>query len=144
MIRPFRPADREACAAILTRAGRRAFHWADWPDFDGPAFDAVTEDEHILVAEIDGRIAGFVAVYTAENFLHHLYVDPDVIGRGLGAALLDEALRRFGPALSLKCQTRNQPARAFYRKSGWLEDEEPGGADSLGAWLFIRSPPEAA
>lgn len=143
MIRDFRLADREFCAGILTTAGRSAFHWAQWPVFDGHGFDTVTRNEHILVAEIGGCVAGFAAVYKPENFLHHLYIDPDRAGRGIGVALLGEVMKRFGPALSLKCQTRNLTARAFYRKCGWLEEERCGGADGIGSWLFIRSPQAA-
>lgn len=143
VIRDFRSSDRLPCARILTEAGRRAFHWAEWPRFDGAGFDGVTREEEILVAEMRGRVAGFAAVYRPENFLHHLYVDPDLAGSGVGIALLREAMRRFGPVMSLKCQVRNQGARAFYRRCGWLEDKEPGGADRIGEWLRIRSP-EAA
>ncbi|QEN85508.1 GNAT family N-acetyltransferase [Labrys sp. KNU-23] len=143
IIRDFSPADREPCARILSKAGRLAFHWADWPVFDGLGFDEVTKGEQVLVAEARHQVAGFAAIYTPENFLHHLYVDPDLAGRGVGVALLGEAMKRFGPALSLKCQTRNQVARNFYRKCGWLEDEQDGGTDGIGSWLFIRSPQAA-
>ncbi|MGJ4860281.1 N-acetyltransferase family protein [Labrys sp. La1] len=140
MIRDFSSADREPCARILSKAGRMAFYWADWPVFDGPGFDEVTKGEQILVAETHNQVVGFAAVYMPENFLHHLYIDPDLAGCGIGATLLGETIRRYGPALSLKCQMRNQVARNFYRKCGWLEDDQPGGADRLGSWLFIRSP----
>ncbi len=56
--------------------------WAA-PDFD-PAVDAV-------VAELDGRVAGYAAMRPGEA---HAYVHPDAEGRGLGSALLDWTERR--------------------------------------------------
>ena len=43
----------------------------------------------VIVAEIDGEIAGFAAVVGGE--LDGLFVEPDLWGRGIGAALVDAA-----------------------------------------------------
>jgi hypothetical protein len=39
---------------------------------------------------------------------------------------------------------RNLPARRFYRAMGWLETDEPGGADAqTGNWIWMRTPAAA-
>ena len=138
-IRPIKPGDEARCAAIMSRAMRQAFHWAHVPDTDVASFRAATTGETVLVAETNGLVVGFAAIYDPGCFLHHLYVDTDAQGAGIGKALLAEAIRSAGPSLSLKCQVRNDKARRFYRACGWVEDEAPGGEDEYGAWLMIRA-----
>ena len=138
-LRPMAPGDEARCAGIMSRAMRQAFHWARVPDVDAASFQAFTADETVLVAEADGRVVGFASVYGPGRFLHHLYVDTDVQGMGIGRALLSEAVLRTGPSLSLKCQVRNENARRFYRACGWVEDEGAGGEDEYGPWVSIRA-----
>ena len=60
VVRPCLPADSAACVAILALAGRDAFSGVA----DHAAFLAATQGEDIFVAERDGVLAGFAAVYT--------------------------------------------------------------------------------
>ena len=136
-IRAFAPADASSCTAVLALAGREAFG----PVADGAAFTAATQGEDILVAESDGIVIGFAAVYTGDApdyFLHHLYVHPAHSGAGIGAQLLAVVVARFGPHLSLKTQLANTGARRLYARAGWIEDAADSGVDLLGAWLRVR------
>lgn len=76
----------------------------------------------VLVAELDGRVAGFAAVVGGE--LDGLFVEPDLWRRGIGAALVDAAThqaRRKGLALTV---IANPNARDFYESCGFsLEGE---------------------
>jgi GNAT superfamily N-acetyltransferase len=76
----------------------------------------------VLVAELDGRLAGFAALVGGE--LDGLFVEPDLWRRGIGAALLNEATheaRRKGLALTV---IANPSARDFYKRCGFsLEGE---------------------
>jgi GNAT superfamily N-acetyltransferase len=76
----------------------------------------------VLVAELDGRVAGFAAVVGGE--LDGLFVEPDLWRQGIGAALVDEATRearRRGLALTV---IANPSARDFYQRCGFsLEGE---------------------
>ncbi|MCL1030278.1 GNAT family N-acetyltransferase [Serratia sp. arafor3] len=54
-------------------------------------FDRSTTGEEIWVAEQDGRLLGFVSIYRAEDFIHHLYVDTQQPPQGVGSALLHAA-----------------------------------------------------
>lgn len=136
-VRPCVKADTVFCIAILALAGRDAFG----PVVDAAAFQAATLGEQILVAERDGVVMGFAAVYTGaapEHFLHHLYVHPAHSGKGIGAQLLAAVVARFGPQLSLKTQMSNTGARRFYARAGWREDAGDCGVDAVGAWIRVR------
>ena len=82
----------------------------------------------VIVAEADGRLAGFAAV--GDGWLHHLYVDPDRQGRGVGSALLAEAQRRSPAGLQCWAFQRNARARSFYEARGWRAVELTDGADN--------------
>lgn len=71
-------------------------------------FDAATADEQLWVAECDGQPVGFAAVWTADNFLHHLFVDPDWQGKHIGSALLAQVERTFTASGTLKCLMENK------------------------------------
>lgn len=140
LIRPGTSADTASCATILALAGRDSFG----PVADSGVFQRATQDEQLLVAERDGTVVGFAAVYTGnapDHFLHHLYVHPAHSGLGIGAQLLAAVTRRFGPMLSLKTQLANTGARRFYARAGWVEDHGDGGVDAIGAWIRVRYQP---
>lgn len=77
----------------------------------------------VIVAEIDGLIAGFAAVVGGE--LDGLFVEPDLWGHGIGRALADAATRearKRGLALNVVANPR---ARRFYESCGFsVEGEE--------------------
>jgi GNAT superfamily N-acetyltransferase len=77
----------------------------------------------VIVAEMDGVIAGFAAVVGGE--LDGLFVEPDLWGHGIGRALADAATneaRRRGLALKVIANPR---ARRFYESCGFsVEGEE--------------------
>ncbi|HEY6047735.1 MAG TPA: GNAT family N-acetyltransferase [Sphingomicrobium sp.] len=71
----------------------------------------------VIVAELDGRVAGFAAVVGGE--LDGLFVEPELWRRGVGAALAEEAThvaRRKGLTLTV---IANPAAREFYAKCGF-------------------------
>ena len=77
----------------------------------------------VIVAEVDGEIAGFAALVAGE--LDGLFVEPDLWGLGIGKALLDAATheaRRKGYTLSVIANPR---ARGFYERCGFsVEGDE--------------------
>ena len=92
-------------------------------------------DESIRVLESDGDVAGFVSFgplrddpswlgYAGEVSM--LYLEPELVGRGHGAALLSAALEELG---RLRCYwvvvwvlARNERARQFYEREGFSLD----------------------
>jgi GNAT superfamily N-acetyltransferase len=139
-IRPFLAADAAACAALMGRALRQAGIAVGPGAGSTDAFLAAMVEEELVVAALNGAPTGFAAVYRPAAFVHHLYVDPARQRRGAGSALLAAAARIAGPGASLKCLVANRAARAFYRAQGWGEDDDIGGEDSAGPWIWIRAP----
>jgi GNAT superfamily N-acetyltransferase len=118
-IRPYQEADRPSLRTLYLAARQAAFTWRDTRSYRLEDFDRSTIGEEIWVAEQDGRLLGFVSIYRAEDFIHHLYVDPQQPPQGVGSALLHTAERTFTSTGSLKCLVKNDKALAFYHKHGW-------------------------
>ncbi|MCO6411488.1 MAG: GNAT family N-acetyltransferase [Thiogranum sp.] len=102
-------------------------------------FAGLVEGEEIHVAVVGGVIAGFVSVWVADRFIHHLYVSPQYQSRGVGSALLQASVAMYGHPLSLKCDTHNCRALRFYRSKGWLPQET--GVGEYGPWERLYAPP---
>lgn len=118
-IRPYQEADRPLLHVLYLAARQAAFTWRDTRHYQLEDFDRSTRGEDIWVAEKTGKLLGFVSIHRTDNFIHHLYVDPDLPPQGIGSALLHAAERTFTSTGSLKCLVKNQKALAFYHKHGW-------------------------
>ena len=137
-VRPAEPRDLAACADIYLVAARIAFPWVR-PEVirtDADHIADLVRDEDVWVAETAGGVAGFVSIHLPDRFIHSLYVDPARHGRGIGRALLDQALRRCGGHAELKCQERNRVACRFYAERGWRS--VGWGWSSAGPWIRFR------
>lgn len=82
-----------------------------------------TFGDGVRVAGPEGAPLGFVV--TEDKMLDQLFVSPQARGTGLARVLLDhgaDRIRAAGhPYAELDCVIENHRARAFYRKSGWVE-----------------------
>lgn len=95
----------------------------------------VTTSDHVaaieaalsLVADVDGRVAGFAMgeMYGADAYLHELDVDPAFQRQGIGAALVSGFVEaaRAKRALAVYLSTfRDPPWNApFYRRMGFRD-----------------------
>ena len=141
-VRPARGDDIPALAAILD-ANDEAMDWPDLPGLGWPYLDHLLARARVVVAEIDGSVAGFagsVAVATEDvRFLTDLYVDPSRHDRGAGrelvAAALDGAVQRMTfsssdeRALGLYVRAGMRPwwpLLYLVVPAGALGDQEPG------------------
>lgn len=118
-IRSYQETDRPLLRSLYLAARQAAFTWRDTRNYRLEDFDRSTLGEAIWVAEQDSKLLGFVSIYRAENFIHHLYVDPLQPPQGVGSALLHAAEHTFSSTGSLKCLVKNVKALAFYHKHGW-------------------------
>ncbi|MEK7953794.1 GNAT family N-acetyltransferase [Luteolibacter soli] len=133
------PADQAALADLYLRSRRAAFTWRNPEDFQLDDFTRDTEGELIHLAEYeDGTLLGFISLWEAENFIHHLFVCPDHLRQGIGLILLTDLQQRIPGPFRLKCLTANLPALAFYRDIGWTEVDQ--GTSDDGEYLLLESP----
>ena len=124
-IRVAQPKEREQLEALQWRASLA--NEADRPHLEANP-DAIdlpaeqVESGQVIVAELDGKIAGFAAVLGGE--LDGLFVEPDLWRKGVGKALVDAATllaRRRGLSLSV---TANKAALGFYERCGFAIEGE--------------------
>lgn len=95
---------------------------------------SVRVDTGVLVAELQGRVIGFVVfrpsgdadALPATGEINAFYTNPKIWGVGAGQALMDEALARLGKAgfarATLWTEERNHRPRRFYELWGWHTD----------------------
>ena len=154
MIREARANDAEAIAALQVRAWRAAYaayvdaaqmarpieeRVARWRELLGGAQIGVT-----LVSEGEGAVEGFASAGATRDAddapsgvgeLYALYVEPALVGTGRGHALLEaaeEALAHAHGEATLWVLEQNAPARAFYERHGWHEDQGSYDRDRWG------------
>jgi GNAT superfamily N-acetyltransferase len=142
VVRPARPEDAERLAEIYVASGRAA--WAGYlRDETLAAFTSPLEEWEeamsapevsILVAELDGQIAGLSTLLPSEDSdddpkkvarLGRLYAEPAAWGRGLGSALLAASIRelqRRGFRQATLWTAEWNRTRGLYEAHGWRWD----------------------
>jgi L-amino acid N-acyltransferase YncA len=131
-VRPLRPADFPAVARVFAEGiatGRATFE-TEVPTWE--AWDAAHLPEHRFVAEVDGEVAGWVAVVPYSRRAVYrgvgeesVYVAEAARGRGVGRALLERLVEsaRDGGLWTLQAGifTDNEPSLALHRALGFRE-----------------------
>ena len=120
-IRPYRNADLEQLLDVWYRSSLLAHAFlAD--DFFEDERRRIEQDwlpvATTTVYEIDRRVVGFIALNG--NEVGAIFVDPDLQGRGIGRALMDDA-RHGRPYLELDVFEANATGRGFYAAYGFEE-----------------------
>ena len=136
VIREAEASDLPRLRTLFTKSRRETFHWNNRDRYQPSDFDEQTDGEEILVAAVDGEIAGFAAVWTPQSFLHHLYVASEFHGQGVGHALLGSAIDKLTLPVRLKCLVRNVKALSFYQAHGWQRLET--GRDDDGEYYLMQ------
>lgn len=130
-VRPARMSDE----AALDQLDRAAFADVDNVVPEAPAgqafFGEGTRPEDVLVAEVDGRVAGYAKIRPPTSLasnahvqqIQGLAVDPQMQGRGVGRAIIDgavaEARRRGARKVSLRVLATNPRAQQLYGACGF-------------------------
>ncbi|HYD78850.1 MAG TPA: GNAT family N-acetyltransferase [Paucimonas sp.] len=75
----------------------------------------------VTVAEAGSRIVGMMATSCAEsvNWLDHLYLAPDAVGRGIGSRMLERAKGELSTPIRLYTFQANTAACRFYERHGF-------------------------
>ncbi len=100
------------------------------------------------VADVDGRVAGFIMVVGDE--VEQVYVDEASRGTGVAAVLLAEAERQVRAGghdrAWLAVVAGNEPARRFYAKHRWVDEgrfdyraSAPGGPITVPCHRYTKS-----
>jgi putative acetyltransferase len=131
-LRPYTAADEDAAIELWRRT------WAHhFPHIDFNARVAWWRERwraelvpvaHIIVAEQDGALIGFVTVDPKTRYLDQLVVAPEHWGTDAARTLLDEAKRLSPAGLDLLVNKDNARAIRFYEKHGFVyagEDKNP-------------------
>lgn len=149
-IRPYQPADLAAVLAVYDSATARSYGFLS-PDYRAAERAAIESEfiphSEVWVAELDGAVAGFMALQGIE--LNGIFVAGQFQRRGLGRALLEHGLALRG-MLDLEVFAANAAGRAFYEHCGfelvYEHLHEASGKPVLRLHLNAadRSQPEAA
>ncbi len=121
--------DMDAVAVVHRTSFDECLPWLaglHTPDEDRAYFRNVVCEECDVWGSFDGRVlTGFIAFRA--GWVDQLYVLPAHQGRGLGCALLTVAQERY-PELNLWTFQRNESARRFYERQGFVAAELTDGA----------------
>ena len=142
MLRAARPEDTPAVVAVFQAARADALPYLPIihsSEEDQAFFGSLVDRGLVTVAELDGAVAGFLALN--DDWVDHLYIAPAAQGQGLGGALL-KAAQAQRDRLQLWVFQRNTNAIAFYEHHGFAIAERTDGAgneertpDARMAWV---------
>ncbi len=95
-----------------------------WHDPKALVQQAANPDTFFAVAKEEGKIVGLITVRKIDEntaFMSRLYIHPRHQRKGIGAHLMNAALKRFPSIklLRLECEKQNDKACAFYTKQGF-------------------------
>lgn len=121
---------------IYLTARQDTFHWMDTTHYKLSDFIEDTKGEKIWLAQDSSGVLGFIAVWSQDQFIHHLYVDKRAQRKGVGKALIDTVSQFYQQAIRLKCLCNNQNAIQFYQSQGFKELSK--GVDKEGDYLFLQ------
>lgn len=133
-IRTARESDDRALLQLSRTTWSRLSDVTPMPAEDGTTFDERHLPDQFLVAELDGRIVGYIrqvppttlAVNQHIRQIQGLSVLPEARGKGIADALIEaacEAARAAGAVrMTLHVLGRNAPARRLYDRCGFVLD----------------------
>jgi putative acetyltransferase len=122
-LRPYDARDENVSVALWLRTWQAAYPELDFAErldwWRKRWRNELVPVAEIVIAEVDGKMAGFVTVDPKTLYLDQLVVAPDHWRSGFGAVLLTEAKRISPTGLDLDVNTDNARALSFYRKEGF-------------------------
>ncbi|MEU3624230.1 GNAT family N-acetyltransferase [Amycolatopsis coloradensis] len=128
--RPATPKDAEAVTEVFLTSRQTTMPYLPRVHSDDETRWWVTNimlpESTVWVAAADARIVGFCALNGTE--LEHLYLRPEWLRQGIGTTLLKLATEQSPRLLELKVFQRNENARAFYERHGFVAIDSNDGS----------------
>jgi ribosomal protein S18 acetylase RimI-like enzyme len=118
-----RAIDLEHLRRLYFQVRKQSFFWNAPACFTLSDFDKDTNGEYVLIALADNKLVGFISVWLADKFIHHLFVETNCQNKGIGSQLLSKIISEIGYPIKLKCIAKNKAALKFYEKKGFKEIE---------------------
>jgi 8-oxo-dGTP pyrophosphatase MutT (NUDIX family)/ribosomal protein S18 acetylase RimI-like enzyme len=140
VIRPAVLADAPKCAHVYVRS--KAFALPEVPEpHTEPEIakwmtDVAIPGMDVWVAAVDGVVVGQMML--APGWLHHLYIDPSWMGRGLGDQFMAIARQRQPDGVQLWAFQSNTRGRRFYEHHGFTAVEFTDGSANEEHWPDVR------
>lgn len=129
-IRRAEPADANAITAVLWGSRRASMPWLAERYTEAEARDWVGRVLLVTTMVWVAVEAGQVVAYAAldDSLLEQLYVAPSHQRQGIGTRLLTVAREAAGSPMSLYVFTKNQNARRFYERHGFIKVGQSDGS----------------
>lgn len=121
---------------IFLEVRQKTFYWLDdAKEYHLTDFERETKGEFVLVAVLNNKVVGFISLWMADNFIHHLYIDENYQQQNIGSILLGEAIKIMNSPIKLKCLAKNENAIKFYKKKGFAAIEK--GISNHGEYILF-------
>jgi ribosomal protein S18 acetylase RimI-like enzyme len=128
-VRPYDPSDWDAVVGIHDAARldelRSSVGVEAFKDLESTYESEELFAGEVWVAELDGEVAGFLAL--SDDEVTWTYVDPRHYRRGVGTALLRHVTEPATTRLELTVLDGNEPARRLYEAAGFVVEETRTG-----------------
>lgn len=128
LVRKANSSDVEGIVNIHRTARERAMPWLPVLHTKVEDFKyfktRVLPDQTVNVVIVDDKVVGFAAC--KDDWLNHLYIEPDYWRRGIGGMLISTA-KASSDGLQLWTFQKNTMARQFYLANGFTEVELTDG-----------------
>lgn len=125
-LRAAEPSDASAVATVLIESRRVLMPFAPSAHTDDDVRQWVQAQllplGQVTVALLDHTVVGVLAVSQNDGvaWIDQLYVHPAQVARGIGSALLSQALAQLPRPVQLYCFQANHRARGFYEQRGFV------------------------
>lgn len=122
--------DAHSIAEVFLASIKSAMPWLSSPHSDDDVHrwiaEVVIPSGTLEVIKLQGETAGLMAL--ENGWIQHLYIHPSMQGVGIGSSCVQRAKSLYPSGLQLWTFQRNQRARQFYERRGFVCVEETDGA----------------